>query len=1028
MGAGTSSETLNPFPGLRPFQPEESDLFFGREKESEEIISKLLTNRFVTVIGASGSGKSSLVNSGVVPRLLKMTGTDKSSWKVIALHPGSDPLKSLVNAFAKSILGNQDFEEANESVISHLKENPDWIASSLKNLVIVQGEKVLIVIDQFEEVFGVGSDETRRKADENAARFAELLENAVKQTTVELYLILLVRSDFVAECANFHGLIQLINNSSFLVPRMTVENYKAVIENPLKFAGAEIEPKLIVTILNDLGDQSDQLPVLQHLMMRTFSYWKEQGGTGRPIDLTDYTAVGTISGAISRHADEAYNELSAEGKDICRRLFKAVTGKGSDNKGVRHPLAVGKIRSVIGCQEKDLNEVIEKFRSPSRSFIIPRYDLPLNDNSVIDLSHESIMRLWGRLKEWIDDEASSVRMYRRLSEASTMYQQGKTTLLKNPDLQLALSWREKQKPTLNWAERYDPAFERAMVYLRTSEKASREEEENKITRQRKKIKSSRIIASLLGGAALISLGLMLVAFVQRIGSDRERSEALKLKTEAVEYASASERVAVLSRVQLASADSSAAAAKEREADALRQKLISDSQRSVAERMADEARRQEMKALEESDSAKRAGLQAEMNAKAVTTERDVAMSKRMISLGRSMSLKSLLLTGQKDLQTLLAYQGYVFNERNAGAENDPDIYHGLYNVARQYETNNYKVFSGHTDEIKSIAFVPGKREFYTSGSDGKILKWDLDRKDQSLQVVYSGSEIINVLAVSPDAGWLASGSQNSEIKMIPLQGNGIGYELKGHTGPVRSLIFSFDGKYLYSASLDGKVLKWDLSSKTSASISNNMLQITSIDLSSDNKYIAGVSNEGRVVVWDPERSSDDFRIESAGKTIKSVRFKPDENILAVGYTDGYLELWNISERKRISQFKAHTAEVNDIRFNSKFSQIATAANDGTMKLWNSQDFSALPISFDDNEGIVVTIVFSPDGQVVISGTSGKSNNLKGRATNSDLIAGDICSVVPRNFTLDEWIAYVGKDILYEETCPDKEYNIKVKEIK
>jgi len=1028
MESKSSSLKTNPFPGLRPFLPEESELFFGRERESEEILKKLLSNRFVAVIGASGSGKSSLVNSGVVPKLMKNSQKDKSLWKVIKFHPGSDPLESLASAFAKTILGDQNFGETDKSVISHLRDNPDWIASALQNLIVKKGERTLIIIDQFEEIFRYSTDGKGSAAEKDTLQFARLLENAVSQTLIEVYIIIIMRSDFVGEFAHFHGLIQLMNNSSFLVPRMTWENYKAVIENPIRYAGAEIDPGLVVTILNDLGDQSDQLPVLQHLMMRTFSFWQEHGEPGSAISVSDYNAVGTISGAMSRHADEAWNELPPEGKEICKRVFKTITGKGSDNKGVRHPLSIGALKSIIQCSEKELFEVIEKFRTPSRSFIIPRYDVPLNDDSVIDISHESLMRLWGRLKEWVDDEASSARMYRRLSEASTMYQQGKTTLLKNPDLQLAINWREKQKPTLKWAERYDPAFERAMVYLRTSEKAYLDDEENKIRLQRRKIKSSRLMAMILGSAAIISLGFMLVAFIQKKTSEKQRSEVLKQKEEAVAYASASEKVAILSRVKLASADSAAAAARQKEAEAQLQKELSERKRSEAEQNTVAARKQQLIALEQSDSAKKASILAEMNVKTATEEKNYAVGKRMISLGKSLALKSLQLPGQKDLQTLLAYQGYIFNSKNGGSPNDADIYQGLYNIAKEYGNINYKIFAGHSDEIKSIAFVPGKREFYTSGSDGKILKWNLDSKNQSLQIVYAGDEIINVLRVSPDAGWLACGSQNSEIKMIPLKENSIGYELKGHTGAIRSLIFSFDGRYLYSASLDGKVLKWDLTAKTYTNISENMLQITSIDLSSDNKYIAGVSNDGKVIVWNPQESKDNFRIESAGKTIKAIRFKPDENILAVGYTDGYFEIWDISARLKISEIKAHTAAINDIRFNSKFSQIATAANDGTLKLWNSADFESLPVSFNDNEGFVVTIEFSPDGLVIVSGTSGKSANLTGRAAFADLLATDICTTISRNFTLEEWIAYVGKDIEYEKTCPGKEYNIKVKEIR
>ncbi|MBG0858285.1 MAG: hypothetical protein IQL11_02195 [Bacteroidales bacterium] len=1012
---------LNPFPGLRPFLPEESNIFFGRSNESEEVLNRLLTNRFVTVIGASGSGKSSLVYSGVIPRLLKHPGQDKPSWKIIPFRPGKDPLENMAKAFAKAIPGSLNVEDIDPSFITGMKDDPNWIVTSLKKLAPQNNEKILLIVDQFEELFIYNQEETGISPCKTASEFVSMLENAVVHNSDDIYIIVTMRSDFVGSCATFQGFTRMINDSNFLVPRMTWENYKSVIEGPVRYAGAEIEPRLVVTVLNDLGDRTDQLPVLQHTMMRTYSHWLETAEPGRPVSIADYNAAGTISGAMSRHANEAFDELDPKGKDICKRMFKAITGKGSDNRGIRHPSAISTLKSVIRCSDKELLEVIEKFRAPSRSFITPVYPAPLNDNTVIDLTHESLIRLWGRLKEWVDDEASSVRMYMQLSEASAMYQQGKATLLKNPDLQLAVSWRENQKPTLGWAERYDPAFERAMVYLRTSEKAFLDEEQNKVIIQKRKIKGSRIIAMILGGAAVVFLGFMLVAFVQKISSDRQKNEALRQKEEAAAQAFAALQNSELMNMKLAAADSSAAAAIQNISEVRRQKEISDSWRSVAEQNAAEASRL-------ADSARQASIVSEMNARIAEEQKALAVSRRLVAIGKSLSLKSLQMTGRKDLQSLLAYQGYMFNRDNGGLPNDADIYTGLYKVAREYGSPYYKTFTGHDSEIKSIAFLPGKREFFTAGADGKVLKWNLDGRNQSLQIVYSGTEIINVLAVSPDEGWLACGGQNAGIKMIPLKGNDAGYELKGHSESISSVIFSFDGRYLYSASSDGKVLKWDLLSRSSTDISTSMAKITGIDLSSDNRYIAGVSTEGKVVLWNPEKTSDNYSIESPGRTVRSVRFKPGKDLLAIGYDDGYLEIWDIATRKRVSEVQGHSAEVSDIRFNSKFSQIATAGNDGTLKLWDSDDLTSLPISFSDNDGLVVAIEFSPDGQAIVSGTTGGKTNLASRAAIADLLAGDVCSVVARNFTMDEWIAYVGKDIEYQRTCADKEFNIKVKEVR
>lgn len=1029
MGPETNLKKFNPFPGLRPFLPEESDLFFGREGESEEVLSKLLKNRFVTVMGASGTGKSSLIYCGVLPRVKKLGVNTSAPWKILTFRPGNDPVGNLTDTLIQAVPDNGDIESVRKSVASYLGSGPEGLSEAIRNLIIKNSEKVLILVDQFEELFRYSISGTGAIPDIDAVTFVNLLENAVVQRSAEIYSIITMRSDFIGECAHFQGLTQLINSSNYLVPHMNRDNYRSAIEGPVKFAGANIDIKLVETLLNDIGDQTDQLPVLQHALMRTWSYWQELDDPGRPVSFTDYDSVGTMSDAMSRHANEAYEELSPRGREICEKMFKSITEKGADNKGIRHPLRINAIKSVVGCTSEELFEVVEKFRITSRSFVTPREGIPLSDESVIDLSHESLMRLWDRLKQWVDEEASSVQMYLRLSEASAMYQQGKTTLWRPPDLQLAINWRDQQKPTLQWAERFDPAFERAMVYLRTSEKEYLAEEENKIRLQKRQIKRARIIAIILGTAAIISVGFMLFAFVQKIAADRATvlAETRRKQTEVQrQRADSSSKVAIF---QKNIADSSALVARQKEVEAVQQKNIADDQRKRAVISENDAQKQRKNAEEQADSAKRARILADRNAKIATEQKEVALRLRMLSIGKQMSIKSLQVQGQRELQTLLAYQAYLFNTRNEGLSNDADIYQGLYNVAKQYGNPSYKIFKGHTGWIKSIAFVPGKREFYTSGSDGKVMKGNLDIKDQNLQIIYSGTEIIEVLAVSPDASWLACGESNSVIKMIPIKGgNAMQYDLKGHEGKIKSLVFSYDGKYLYSASLDGKVLKWDIAAKTSSSIGPDMTRIISIDVSSKGNYIAGISNDGKALVWNPEKASYIFRIDNPGKVIKTVRFKPEENTLAIGYADGYLELWDITSRKRLSVVKAHTAEVNDIQFNNKNFQIATAGNDRTLKLWDTSDLTTPPINFTDNDGFVMVIEFSPDGQLIISGTYEGTNNVVSRPTAVNALAQDICNQLTRNFLPDEWSTYVAKDITYEKTCSEKELNVKINEIK
>ena len=484
--------------------------------------------------------------------------------------------------------------------------------------------------------------------------------------------------------------------------------------------------------------------------------------------------------------------------------------------------------------------------------------------------------------------------------------------------------------------------------------------------------------------------------------------------------------------QKTKADSSANEARLSAAEAERQKIVAEGQRKIAVYNATVAQEQKTIAEQQTDSATRAKILAQKNEKIATEQKLEALRLRMLSIGKAMSIKSLQAQGQKDLQTLLAYQAYLFNKKNGGVENDADIYAGLYNVAREYGSSNYKSFTGHKGEIKSIAFVPEQNEFYTSGSDGKILKWSLDSKEQTIQIIYSGTDIIEVLAVSPDASWLACGSGNSTIRMIPLKGNNVGYEMNGHKGKIKSLIFSYDGKYLYSASLDGKVLKWDIAARTNTNVSDGSIQITSIDVSSNGNYLAGISSDGKVIVWNPEDNSDNFSLQTSGKIIKVIRFNPDNNILAIGDVSGSVELWDINLRKKINEVKAHTAQINDIRFNTTLKQMATASSDAKLKLFNIADPTDLtepPITFsDNNDEFVMVMQFSPDGKLIVSGTYDGDRNIIGRPTNVDYLVKDICSIVSRNMTEEEWDIYVAKDIPLEKTCQEQSYNIKVDAIK
>ncbi len=661
---------FNPFPGLRPFTPEDSNLFFGRENESNEVITKLLKNRYITVIGASGSGKSSLIYAGVLPKIRNLKNGKSSTWKIISFNPDSDPFGNLAGALSKVIPESADKSTDREIILPLLSDSTNGFSDVAGKITANHDHNILLVVDQFDELFRYilpGNSDTSRT---NAIKFVEFIINSVNHPVQNVFIIITMRSEYLGECSHYKGLTKLVNNSNYLVTEMGTESLKEVIEGPVNFSKAKIDPELVMTIISDLNGMSGKLPVLQHTMMRTWEHWNKLDNKEKPVSSADYNSAGTIRNAVTLHANEVYEGLSLRGKEICAIMFKTITRKGLDNKGLRHPSDIETIRLVAGCAKDELTEVVEKFRARPGSFIIPGEGEVLSDRTIIDLQSECLILLWDRLKEWIDDEASSMQIYLRLSEASALYQQGKTGLYRSPDLLNALAWRDKSKPTVSWAVQYNPAFERAMVYLRTSEKAYNIEEQNKIILEKRKQKRTTLITRILGMAIIVVLVFVLLEHFKRSSAEKKIIIAETQKNQAVKEKARADSTSLLAMMQKTVSDSTAANAIKAAETAIKQKIEADHEKSIAKKSIREALLSKDLAEEKSKGDRRL---------------------RLLSIGKSMSLRSLQMTGQKDLQTLLAYQAYFFNKNNNGPDNDADIYAGLYNVALQYGSSNLQVF-------------------------------------------------------------------------------------------------------------------------------------------------------------------------------------------------------------------------------------------------------------------------------------------------------------------------------------------------
>jgi hypothetical protein len=500
-------DTFSPYPGLRPFEVDESHLFFGREEQTDELLQRLHATHFLGVVGPSGCGKSSLVRAGMIAALSAgFMVAAGSRWQFAIMRPESRPMHGLARALVEqTIIGSEeeDKEIATGFLEATLRRGPLGVVEALRDTPLPADTNLLILVDQFEEIFRF----EREGGSDEADAFVSLLLETAQQREVPVYVVITMRSDFFGDCAIFEGLPEALNESQYLTPRLTREQRKDAIVGPARVFGGDVAPDLVNRLLNQMGTDPDQLPLMQHLLMRMWT-WRfplrkegngrgttypeaEPASAGRELTIADCDAVGGLEHALSHHADEAFEGLDDRQRAIAETLFRILSERAPGNRDIRRPTAAGEVAALAGASLEELVAVVEAFRAPGRSFLVPAFSEPIGADRVLDITHESLIRQWDRLRRWADDEERSAEVYRRLAETASLWQQGKSALWQSPDLEVALDWRTRETPTALWAKRYGGDFPLAMAFLAESEKARKARE----LEAAKRLRRARLIAA-----------------------------------------------------------------------------------------------------------------------------------------------------------------------------------------------------------------------------------------------------------------------------------------------------------------------------------------------------------------------------------------------------------------------------------------------------------------------------------------------------------------------------------------------------
>ena len=971
MSAASDDPRTNPFPGLRPFRQDEEHLFFGRENQVDAMVNRLAETCFLAVVGTSGSGKSSLVNCGLRPALRRgLMARAGTAWRMVQFRPGNEPIAAMARALARDgVLFREDAAAGmplTEIIETTLNMSKLGLVDIWEQAALGDGINLLVVVDQFEELFRYRQLEGTGEfgISEQAAAFVNLLLEVKEQKARQIFVVLTMRSDFLGDCTQFPGLAEAINAGQYLVPRMTRDERRAAIVRPVEVAGAEISPVLSTRLVNDVGDNPDQLSILQHALNRTWARWQSEGGKG-PLDLSHYQAIGTMAHALDQHAERAYAELQGkQPPQICEKVFKALTDKATDPRGVRRPTTLATLCALSEATPAEVAEVIEVFRKPSRSFLMPPAGDELKATTVIDISHESLMRVWERLKKWADEEAQSARTYRRLADTADLHAAGNASLWRDPDLQVALNWRNNSRPNEAWAARYHPGFSAAMQFLAASRKA----------REAERAREERV-TKLMGGAAILCALLAAAAGYLWLEARSANEEAQTYWRQSQDH---------LNKSQITESRSLVKTAGERPNDQSRKILLAlegvpDAREKIDRPIVFAA--QTMLA-EGFDNLRELGVYGRY-ANPVTGVAFISGESRVFTRSPDSKMVELrdAVGGNAVLQLNLKEP-----VRQVAATSDGRLL--ITNSDRAVRIWDTKTSAqtqellGHQGKILAVAATPNGDRIATGSDNGVATIWNTGSGVQ-LQKLAGHTDAVLDVAITPDGARIVTASGDSTAWVWNAGTGERLHLLAGHTGPIISVAISPDGAQVVTGADDGSARIWDANTGAQLHVLKHESRVADVAITSNGARIITGDGDGVLRVWDAANGAELLHLHGHTDTISSLAVSPDGTRVITSSEDGTVRTWDVQSDIALLQFNGPAAVLAAAMARDGAS-IVTGSRDGSIQVWDAKTGAELR-KFDGGDTPAADVAITPDNsRIITTGMRDRSVKVLDARTGAELL--------------------------------------------
>jgi WD40 repeat protein/serine/threonine protein kinase/DNA-binding winged helix-turn-helix (wHTH) protein len=885
-------EVRNPYKGLRPFLEADAPDFFGRDALVERLLARMGEtgdgSRLLAVVGPSGSGKSSLVRAGLIPALRTGALPGSERWFVVEMLPSSNPFAELETALLRVAA-----DPPPPSILEELEKHESGPLRAADWVLPDDDSEMLLVIDQFEELFTLLENDVQR------ARFLESLATAVTDPRSRVRVLLTLRADFYDRPLAHRRFGDLLARRTLAIAPPSSEELERAISGPAERAGVTVEPRLEAEIIAEVSDRPGALPLFQYGLTELFEH-REDGA----LTLDAYRAIGGVSGALARRAEELYGELDDAGKGTVRQLFLRLVTLGEEgSEDTRRRVRRTELTS-LQVDGEAMDRVIDAFGA-HRLLSFDRD--PVTRGPTVEVAHEALLTRWARLRGWIEATREDVRMHRRLAPAAAEWagaDRDPSFLLRGSRLVQFEAWAAASGLVLTDVER---DYLTASVDGREAERRDEEERQaREALLERRSVRRLRALVAALTVATVIAAALTSVAVSQR---QRAEGEA---------------RVATAQRLA-AAADASL-----REDPELSILLALEAVETT--RSADGTVLREAKeALHRAVHASRVVLRLEgPSTGAVAFSPDGARvatggSFQAIEYSNTEALVWDAQTGEK-LLTLKWHLDTV-NDIEFSPDGSRLVTTSQDRSAKVWDarTGQRLLDLRHADGVMSGSFSPDGKTLATASLDGTMHLWDAN----------TGTELVTIRDPSP-----LCGSDFSPDGTLVAAGT----------------CFGGSNAKVWDASTGERVL----------SLKGHRLDVTDVAFSPDGHRLATVSNDGTARIWDARTGRVLVTLRGHGGWVMGVDFSPDGSRLATSSIDGTARVWEAAGGRELLVFSGHAALVGDVAFSPDGNRLLTGSDDGTARVWDvTAEGGREWLTVAGQAGPVSSVEFSPRGERLLT---------------------------------------------------------------